>query len=204
VAQHRGRVVRADHDEVEAAEPVGRGQQLDVAGLAHRAGVERGDLAHILVGGADEAGGVRELGDVHRPGVDVVPVEPAAEVEIEISPDGADEGRTQAQQSHAEGDVRGDAATPDHEVVHQERQRHLVQLVGQQLFGESTREVHQMVGGDRTRDGDPHVGNPCKVDGRTSACDSLTRRSGTGWPTHAGRPRGARRAAPTGAALGSL
>ena len=59
-------------------------------------GVERGDLAHVLVGGADEAGGVRDLADVHRLAVDAVALQPAAGSQVEVGADRADQGRAQA------------------------------------------------------------------------------------------------------------
>ena len=57
-------------------------------------GVERGDLAQVLVGGADEAGGVRHLADVHRVGVDAVALQPGAVVG-EVGADRADQHRPQ-------------------------------------------------------------------------------------------------------------
>ena len=67
----------------------------------------------------------------------------------------------QAELAHAERDVGRDAAAADHEVVDQERQRHLVQLVGDELVGEPTREVHQVIGRDRAGDDDLHAACPC-------------------------------------------
>ena len=58
VPDHRGRVVGADHHQVGAGRVPRAGASSIIAGLAHRAGVERRDLAHLLVGRADEAGGV--------------------------------------------------------------------------------------------------------------------------------------------------
>ena len=55
---------------------VGDRAELDVAGLGHGAGVEGGDLGHVGVGRADEAGGVPGLGDVHRRAVDAVALQP--------------------------------------------------------------------------------------------------------------------------------
>ena len=65
VAQHRLGVVGADDDEVEAADALGDGRELDVARLGHGAGVERRDLGHVAVGRADEPRRVLGLGDVH-------------------------------------------------------------------------------------------------------------------------------------------
>src|SRR3712207_7922693 len=57
----RSGVVGADEHQVQPTEPGGDRRQLDVARLAHRTGVERRDLAQVVVGGADEPGGVRDL-----------------------------------------------------------------------------------------------------------------------------------------------
>jgi hypothetical protein len=119
VADHRLRVVGADQHEVEAAQPLRHRGQLDVAGLAHRAGVERGDLAHVGVGGADEAGGVRHLADVHRVAVHAVPLQPGAVVG-EVGADRAEQHRAQPELGHAEGDVRRHPATAQHQVVDEE------------------------------------------------------------------------------------
>ena len=47
-------------------------------------------------------------------------------------------------------------AAADLQVVDQERQRHLVELVGEELVGEPAGEGHQVVGGDGAGDGDAH------------------------------------------------
>ena len=78
--QHCLRVVRADHHEVEPADPVGHRPELDVACFAHRAGVERRDLGVVIVGRANEAGGVPDLGRVNARTVDTVALEPRAVV----------------------------------------------------------------------------------------------------------------------------
>ncbi len=135
-------------------------RELDVAGLAHRAGIERADLAHVLVGGADEAGRVRGLADQQRAAVDVVALQPRPVV-VEVTTDRADEDRVQAELAHPERDVRRDAAAPDHEIVDEERQRDLVQLIGDELVGEPSGEMHQVIGRDRTGDNDLHAACPC-------------------------------------------
>jgi hypothetical protein len=166
VPDHGRRVVRADQDQIEAAGPLVHRRQLDVAGLGHRPGVERGDLVEVVIGGADEAGRVGHLADVHRTAVDVVPLEPGPVVG-EVGTHRADQDRAQAELAHAERDVAGHAAAPDHQVVDEEGQRDLVQLVGDELVGEPAREVHQVVGGDRAGDGDLH-GGPCSLGNRGS------------------------------------
>ncbi len=122
MAQHGVGVVGADEHEVEPAQPVGHGRQLDVAGLAHRAGVERRDLAHVLVGGADEPRGVGDVADVHRQAVDAVALEPTPIVEVEVGADRPDESRGESELRHAEGDVRRDSAPTNHKVIDEERQ----------------------------------------------------------------------------------
>jgi hypothetical protein len=155
VADHRGRIVRADQHEVQAADAGGDRGELDVARLRHRAGVERGDLVEVVVGGAHEPRGVGDRADVHRAAVDAMPLQPGAVVG-EVGADRAEQDRAQAELAHAERDVRRHAAAAYHQVVDEERQRHLVQLVGDELVGEPAGEVHQVVGRDRAGDGDGH------------------------------------------------
>lgn len=119
VAEHRLRVVRADEDEVEAADAVGDGLQLDEAGLTHRAGVEGADLVVVGVRGAHETGRVQRLGDAHGGGVHTVPVEPRA-VLVEVRARRADQDRARAELSHAERDVRADTAPAYVELVDEE------------------------------------------------------------------------------------
>jgi hypothetical protein len=150
----------------EAAGAGGDRCQLDVAGLGHGARVERGDLVQVVVGGADEARRVRHLADVHRGAVHPVALEPGTVVG-EVGADRAHQDRVQAELAHPEGDVRRDAAAADDQVVDEERQRHLVQLVGDERLRELAREVHQVVGGDRAGNGDLHVGPRCRERGVT-------------------------------------
>src|SRR5205085_2074846 len=102
-----------------------------------------------------EPGGVGDVAHVDRVAVDAVAGQPAAVVG-EVGADRTHQDRAEAEQTHAEGDVRGDPAPPDREVVDEERQRHLVQLVGQELLGEAAREMHQVIGRNRTGDDDLH------------------------------------------------
>ncbi|MDQ1020190.1 hypothetical protein QFZ43_006739 [Streptomyces afghaniensis] len=155
VAEHGLRVVGADGDQVETADAVGDGLQLDEAGLAHGSGVEGADLVVVGVGGAHEAGGVQRVGDADGVGVDAVPVEPGPVV-VEVRARGADQDRAGAELSHAERDVRGDAAAADVELVDQERQRDRVQLVRYELVGEAAGEGHEVVVGDGAGDCDAH------------------------------------------------
>ena len=80
-------------------------------------------------------------------GVDAVALEPGP-VGREVLTDRADEDRSQPEATEAERDVRADPAAAHLQVVHEERQRHLVQLVGQQEFPEPTRKRHEVVGRD--------------------------------------------------------
>ena len=149
VAQHPLRVVRADDHVVGVAHAVHDRLELDLAGLAHRAGVEAGDLRVGGVVGAHEARGVPGLGDVHRVAVDVVALEPRAVVG-EVLADRPDQHRTQAQVAEAEADVGGAPAASYLEVLDEEGHRQLVELVDHQAVGELAREGHQVVGRDRS------------------------------------------------------
>ena len=155
VAQHALRVVGADEHVVRGADAVDDRLELDLARLAHRAGVEAGDLRVGAVVGAHEARGVPGLGDVHRVAVDVVPLEPGA-VLGEVLADRADEHRAQAQVAEAEADVGGAAAAAYLEVLDEERHRQLVELVDHQAVGELAREGHQVVGRDGSGDEEGH------------------------------------------------
>ncbi len=168
VAEHPLGVVGADGDEVEAAHAVGDGLQLDQPGLAHGSRVEGADLVVVGVRRADEAGGVQDLGDPHRPGVDAVAVEPGP-VLVEVGARGADQERTGAEQPHAEADVGGDTSPADVQVVDQEGERDRVQLIGDQLVGESAGEGHEVVSGDGAGDCDTHGETaPAEVEGTVS------------------------------------
>lgn len=155
VAEHRLRVVGADEDQVESADPVGDRLQFDLAGLAHGAGVEGADLVVVGVGRADEARGVQHLGDPDGRGVDAVAVEPGA-VLLEVGADGADQDRRGTELAHAEADVGADTAPAYVEVVDEEGKRDRVQLVPDQLVGEATGEGHEVVSGDGAGDCDSH------------------------------------------------
>lgn len=155
VAEHALRVVRADQHQIEAADALGDGLQLDEAGLAHGARVEGADLVVVGVRGADEAGRVQDLGDADGVGVHAVPVEPGA-VLVEVGARGADQDRVRAQLPHAERDVRADTAPADVEVVDEEGEGDRVQLIRDQLVGEAAGEGHEVVGGDGAGDCDTH------------------------------------------------
>ena len=149
------RVVRADQHQVEAADALGDGLQLDEAGLAHGARVEGADLVVVGVRGADETGRVQDLGDADGVGVHAVPVEPGA-VLVEVGARGADQDRVRAELPHAERDVRADTAPADVEVVDEEGEGDRVQLIRDQLVGEAAGEGHEVVGGDGAGDCDTH------------------------------------------------
>jgi hypothetical protein len=155
VPQHGLRVVGADGDQVESADALGDGVQLDEAGLAHGARVEGADLVVVGVGRAHEARGVQGLREADGLGVDAVPVQPGP-VLVEVEARGPDQDRLGAELAHAEGDVGADAAPADVEVVDQEGQRDRVQLVRDELVGESAGEGHEVIGGDGAGDCDAH------------------------------------------------
>ena len=139
VPDHRLGVVGADQDEVEATEPGGHRGQLDVAGLAHRAGVEGRDLVVVGVGRAQETRRVPKVRDVDRCRVDPVTIEPGAVV-VEVAPDGADQRRAQAERAHGEADVGRHPAAADVEVLDEEGQRDLVEAVRDQRGREQPRD----------------------------------------------------------------
>ncbi len=129
--------------------------ELDVAGLRHGARIERGDLGHVHVGGADEACGVRGLGDQHVVAVDAVGLQPFAVV-AEVVAGRTDQCHVAAQHADGEGDVSRHAAAMNHQVVDQETERHLLQMIGQQVLGKPAGKPHQVVGRNRTCHRDRH------------------------------------------------
>ncbi len=76
MAQHGDRIVGADQHQIEATGTLVHRVELDVSRLGHRPGVERRNLAQVVVSGADEPGRVGHLADVHRIAVDAVPFQP--------------------------------------------------------------------------------------------------------------------------------
>ena len=80
------------------------------------------------------------LSAVHADGL-----EPAAVV-VEVLSDGTDQRDVAAENADREGHVACDAAAMDDQIVDQEAQRHLLQVIGQKLFGEFAGKPHQMVG----------------------------------------------------------
>ena len=75
---------------------------------------------------------------------------------VEVVAGRADQRDVAAQHADGEGDVARHAATVNHQVVDQEAQRHLLQVIGQQLLGEPAGKTHQMVGRNRTGHRDRH------------------------------------------------
>jgi hypothetical protein len=138
-----------------AAAAVDHVGELDVARLAHRARVERRQLCHVVVGGADEPRGVGGVGDQHAVAVDAVAGEPFA-VLAEVLADGADQGGRTAQDADRVGHVARHATAVDHQIVDQEAQRHLLQVFGQQLLGEPPGKAHQVVGRNGSGHGNRH------------------------------------------------
>ena len=68
----------------------------------------------------------------------------------------ADQRDVTAQHADGERDVARHAAAMNHQVVNQEAQRHLLQMLGQQVLGESAGKPHQIVGRNRTCHRDRH------------------------------------------------
>src|SRR5581483_8099323 len=99
-ALHGDRVVGTDED------GLGRvvdGTEFDQVGLVHRTRVEAGDLRHRGVGGADEARGVRGLGQAYVAAVDTVAGQPRV-VLGEVLAGSADQDRARTQAGEAETD----------------------------------------------------------------------------------------------------
>jgi hypothetical protein len=83
----------------------------------------------------------------------------------EVGPDRTDEQRGAAEHAERERDVAGHATGPDHHVVDQEAEGEPVELLQDDLVGEPTGEMHQLVGGDGPRHGDRHGESPYRRDG---------------------------------------
>ena len=109
----------------------------------------------VGVGGADEAGGVLQLGDAHAGAVDAVALQPGPVVR-EVLAGGSDQDRSLPEVGHAEGDVGGDTPAADLEVLDQEGHRNLLELLLQQAVGEPTLVGHQVVGGNGSGESDTH------------------------------------------------
>ena len=75
---------------------------------------------------------------------------------VEVGADAADQHRTVPEAPHPEGDVGSHTAALDDQLLDQEAQRDMGQMLGQQLLGELTLELHQMIGGDRAGHGVRH------------------------------------------------
>jgi hypothetical protein len=100
------------------------------------------------------------LRDQHVVGVDAVRLQPFAVITDKIVTGGAHQGDVATKHPDGIGDVSGHAAPMNHQVVHQETQRHLLQMLGQQVLGKSTRKPHQIVSGNRTGYRDRHENPP--------------------------------------------
>ena len=174
VQEHRVGVVGADDHQIRCAPSRYDIGQLDVAGLRHRTGVEGRDLGHVLVRGADESGGVGGVRHQHAVAVHAVAGEPAPVV-VEVLAYRADERRVPAEDADGVGHVSRDAAAVDDQIVHQEAQRHLLQVFGQQLLGELARKPHEMVGRDRSGYRDGHEASPFNS---LTCLDNLTQPNG--------------------------
>src|SRR6202021_3957187 len=74
----------------------------------------------------------------------------------EVRADAPDKQRLEAEAAEAVGDVPGHAAAPDLQVADEERDRDLVQLLGDQRVGELAAEGQQVIGRDRPGDSYPH------------------------------------------------
>src|SRR5262249_51499339 len=76
---------------------------------------------------------------------DAVPGQPVA-IGTEVGADRADEQRAQSQYAEAERDVGGHSTAAYLQVLNEERERHPVELLGDELVDEPAGERHQVVG----------------------------------------------------------
>ena len=140
-------------------------RDVDVDGLAHRPGVERADLAQLLDRSCRRSGPCawsrrRARGRSRRP-----PPRATSRYSSKSLPTLPTSTGEPAELRDGVTDVRRDAAATHVQLVDQERQRHLVQVIGEQLVGELAREVHQVVGRDGPGYEDRHWGNATSCDG---------------------------------------
>ncbi len=197
VAEHRLGVVGTDDHKIGCTRARNDVGQLDVTGLRHSSRVERGDLGHVLVCGADKPGRVGRLRDEHAVTVHTVAGEPLP-ILIEIRANRPHQHRAAAQHAHGESHVSRDTSAMHDEVVNEETQRHLLQMVGEELLGEPTRKTHQMIGCDRSGHRNGHRSLPFIFQSRPSGSQPPCSRR-IAWrtpftllsspPTIPGRPR---------------
>ena len=126
-----------------------------LAGVGHRAGVERRDLVVVGVGAAEERR--RELpGHVlHERRVDARRLEPAPVV-VEILTGRRHQRGPLAEQRQRVGDVRRAAAAALVHRVDEKTQAHPRHVLRQEVLGELPGKRHQVVEGDRAGDDDGH------------------------------------------------
>ena len=155
MGKHGVRIIGSDDHQIGLAGPGNHVGQLDISSLGHGSGIERGDLRHIQISGADEPCGVLGVGDQHVITVDAGSFQPLAVVG-EVDAGRSDEQRVAAENADGVGHVSGHAAPMDDEVVHQKTERHLLQMFGQQLLGELPGEPHQVVSGNGSGHRDGH------------------------------------------------
>ena len=74
----------------------------------------------------------------------------------EVTADGPDQQGRAAEDTEPEADVGGRSTPLDRQRIHEEGQRHPIELVDDQLVGEAAGKVHQVVGRDRPGHGDGH------------------------------------------------
>ncbi len=134
------------------------GPELDHPGLGHRTRVEGRDLGHVVIGRADEAGGVLGLRDVHVVGDDPVPGQPAAVVGKVLARRADEIGRA-PRAAIPKADVARDPSASDLQAVREEAHGDLVELLDDEGVGEAAPEGHQVVGRDGSGDGDLHASN---------------------------------------------
>jgi hypothetical protein len=149
---HHGAGIVGRHDRQIA---VADAAERELAGVGHRARVERRDLVVVLVGAAEE--GRRELaGHLHDVrGVDAGRLEPAP-IFAEVLAGRRHEKGALAEQGQGVRDVRRAAAAPLVHRVHEEAQADAVDVLRQQVLGEPAGKRHQVIEGNRSGNNESH------------------------------------------------
>ena len=178
VRKHRGGVVGTHDDQIRPAEALRTGSSSISRASLVGAGVERRDLAHVLVGRCRRSARVcASSRDVHRPAIDVVALEPAAVIEIEVTTHRAHECRAQAKlapyrsamfaamppPAHARGRPRGSERRP-----RAGARPSLLARTGPGSASDGRWRSTPVTA-------DPHVANPQAPWTGRAACDSATR-----------------------------
>ena len=157
MAQHALGIVGTDEDEVEAADLVVERGQVYFACIGHGTGIKRDNLRVGIVSRNGATGRVKGGRHVEVPALDPGLHEPVAVAQVvEVLANGRHQQRLVSEGGESEGDVGATTAASDVQVIDQERQRNLVELIGNEGIGEFTLECHEVVGRNRARYCDMH------------------------------------------------